>query len=162
MEKHPEFADTTDVFLQLGPNDASNVKLADYIANLTNMAKQALAYNPNIRVYVALMAPPVRCGYAWGTRNFSDVEGMKSTFYAYVKAILDDEVLPTICHIVPLYLNLDCTYDFPMTMVPRSARNPEMMRVCNDNVHPSKYGFYKFADVFYNAVVAESCDNKVK
>ena len=58
-------------------------------------------------------------------------------------------------NIIPIYLNLDNYNDFPKTTVTRSDRNPETYEVCNDNVHPSKYGFYKFADTFYCSILAK-------
>lgn len=161
IEKNPSFADLTDVTIQLGTNDIGNVPLPDYLANLRRMVESILDFRADIRVYLSLIPPPVRDGYAWGSRNFSDVLGMKDSAFAYVSAVMSDPWLSQHCYRIPLYLNLDCFCDFPKTMVPRSARNPEPVEVCDDNVHPAPCGFFKFADVYYNVLLAAN-QGKIK
>lgn len=56
--------------------------------------------------------------------------------------------------VAPIYLNLSGKYDFRTETVAESTRNPiEVVRQIN-NVHPSKYGYFKFADVYWSAIQA--------
>ena len=106
--------------------------------------------NQSIKVFVCVPSPVVNDGYAYGTRNYVDVQYSKNHLFECGKHLIEN-VKNAMC--VPIYQNLDCYNDFPKTEVAFSARNPDKHTVCNDNVHPSKYGFYKFADTLYCAIL---------
>jgi hypothetical protein len=51
--------------------------------------------------------------------------------------------------ITPMYLNVDRYHDYPTVEEQESQRNPTLVVRQTNNVHPSRYGYYKFADVYY-------------
>lgn len=152
MTNNPSFSDVTDVILQLGNNDIDYLTKEQYVANMQTLVDNIKSYSSNINVYVCIPSSPVNDGYAWGIRNYTDINYIKDKIFDYGKALMEQIQNATI---IPIYLNLDNYNDFPKTTVARSDRNPETYEVCNDNVHPSKYGFYKFADAFYCSIVAK-------
>ena len=152
MTNNPSFSDVTDVILQLGNNDVDYLTKEQYVANMQTLVDNIKSYNSNINVYVCIPSSPVNDGYAWGIRNYTDINYNKDKIFDYGKALMEQIQNATI---IPIYLNLDNYNDFPKTTVARSDRNPETYEVCNDNVHPSKYGFYKFADAFYCSILAK-------
>lgn len=154
IRNNTDFSDVTDVVIQLGTNDATGrVSKDNYATNIQYMADNIHTFNQNIRVYICIAPPNVKDGYAWGIRNFSDRLSMKNNLFDYGKALYESI---TNAVLIPTYLNLDCYNDFPKTKVALSARNPEEITVCNDNVHPTKYGFYKIADSIYNAILGKA------
>ncbi len=156
MGKHPEFADVTDLFIQLGTNDAGAVTTEDFVKNLRFMFDSVKAFNPDIRLYLLIVPPNTSCGYGWGNINCSDTLSLKNILFDYAVALYEaawEDVT-----LIPLFLNLDCFYDFPHKEIPRSVRNPELMTVCCDNVHPAPCGFYKMADTTYGAILGRFSD----
>ena len=150
MGNNTSFNDVTDVFIQLGNNDADKMTKEQYVSNIQYIIDDIHKYNSSIKVFVCIPSPIVNDGYAYGTRNYVDIQYSKNHLFDCGKHLMEN-VKNAIC--VPIYQNLDCYNDFPKTEVPFSARNPDKHTVCNDNVHPSKYGFYKFADTLYCAIL---------
>lgn len=150
MNNNASFNDVTDVFIQLGNNDADKMTKEQYVSNIQYIIDDIHKYNSSIKVFVCVPSPVVNDGYAYGTRNYVDVQYSKNHLFECGKHLIEN-VKNAIC--VPIYQNLDCYNDFPKTEVAFSARNPDKHTVCNDNVHPSKYGFYKFADTLYCAIL---------
>lgn len=150
MNNNTSFNDVTDVFIQLGNNDADKMTKEQYVSNIQYIIDDIHKYNSSIKVFVCVPSPVVNDGYAYGTRNYVDVQYSKNHLFECGKHLIEN-VKNAIC--VPIYQNLDCYNDFPKTEVAFSARNPDKHTVCNDNVHPSKYGFYKFADTLYCAIL---------
>jgi lysophospholipase L1-like esterase len=55
-------------------------------------------------------------------------------------------------YVAPIYLNINRMTDFNTETVAESSRNPmEVTRQIN-GVHPSKYGYFKFADVYWSVL----------
>lgn len=150
MDNNTSFSDVTDVFVQLGNNDADKMTKEQYVSNIQYIVDDIHKYNSNIKVFVCVPSPVVNDGYAYGTRNYVDVQYSKNHLFACGKHLMEN-IKNAVC--VPIYQNLDCYNDFPKTEVAFSARNPDKHTVCNENVHPSKYGFYKFADTLYCAIL---------
>lgn len=150
MNNNTSFNDVTDVFIQLGNNDADKMTKEQYVSNIQYIVDDIHKYNSNIKVFVCIPSPVVNDGYAYGMRNYVDIQYSKNHLFECGKHLMEN-VKNAIC--VPIYQNLDCYNDFPKTEVAFSARNPDKHTVCNDNVHPSKYGFYKFADTLYCAIL---------
>ena len=150
MNNNTSFNDVTDVFIQLGNNDADKMTKEQYVSNIQYIIDDIHKYNSNIKVFVCVPSPVVNDGYAYGIRNYVDVQYSKNHLFECGKHLMEN-VKNAIC--VPIYQNLDCYNDFPKSEVAFSARNPDKHTVCNDNVHPSKYGFYKFADTLYCAIL---------
>lgn len=150
MNNNTSFNDVTDVFIQLGNNDADKMTKEQYVSNIQYIIDDIHKYNSSIKVFVCVPSPVVNDGYAYGTRNYVDVQYSKNHLFECGKHLMEN-IKNAVC--VPIYQNLDCYNDFPKTEVAFSARNPDKHTVCNDNVHPSKYGFYKFADTLYCAIL---------
>lgn len=150
MNNNTSFNDVTDVFIQLGNNDADKMTKEQYVSNIQYIIDDIHKYNSSIKVFVCVPSPVVNDGYAYGTRNYVDVQYSKNHLFECGKHLMEN-IKNAVC--VPIYQNLDCYNDFPKTEVAFSARNPDKQTVCNDNVHPSKYGFYKFADTLYCAIL---------
>lgn len=151
ITNNPTFSDVTDVFILLGTNDFTGTGIETRYKTITDSIK---AYNSNIRIHCMLPPPPVRDGYAWGTRNYINYLTFKNYMFNTAKKIktLYDGVSGY--SIIPVNANLDCKYDFPQTTVAVNSRNPQQITVLNDNVHPSKYGYYRFADAIYGDIIA--------
>lgn len=150
MNNNTSFNDVTDVFIQLGNNDADKMTKEQYVSNIQYIVDDIHKYNSNIKVFVCIPSPVVNDGYAYGTRNYVDVQYSKNHLFDCGKHLME-KIKNAIC--VPIYQNLDCYNDFPKAEVSFSARNPDKHTVCNENVHPYKYGFYKFADTLYCAIL---------
>ena len=63
-----------------------------------------------------------------------------------------DEISTNI-YVSEVYFNIDTKYDFPTKIIQVSARNPKEITIQDNNVHPNKYGYLKFADVYYNNLI---------
>ena len=150
MNNNASFNDVTDVFIQLGNNDADKMTKEQYVSNIQYIIDDIHKYNSSIKVFVCVPSPVVNDGYAYGTRNYVDVQYSKNHLFECGKHLMEN-IKNAVC--VPIYQNLDCYNDFPKIEIAFSARNPDKHTVCNDNVHPSKYGFYKFADTLYCAIL---------
>lgn len=150
MDNNTSFSGVTDVFVQLGNNDADKMTKEQYVSNIQYIVDDIHKYNSSIKVFVCVPSPVVNDGYAYGTRNYVDVQYSKNHLFECGKHLMEN-IKNAVC--VPIYQNLDCYNDFPKTEVAFSARNPDKHTVCNENVHPSKYGFYKFADTLYCAIL---------
>ena len=151
MTNNPTFSDVTDVFVLLGTNDGNS---ANFESNYSAIISSIKAYNSSIRVHCMLPIPPARDGYAFGTRNYYSYLTFKDYMFNNAKIIKTLYDGQNGYSVVPINVNLDCWYDFPKTEVAVNSRNPQQVTVLNDNVHPSKYGYYRFADVLYADIVA--------
>jgi hypothetical protein len=127
----------------------------DLEANFTAlkiMIDSVHAYDANLPIVLSLVTPPASqdgCGYTNGLQNsFELKQALLNTVKRYIQDY--DEVNDySFVHLAPLYFNLDCKRDFPTVEQAASARNPEIVTRQANNVHPSKYGYLKFADVYY-------------
>ena len=151
MTNNSTFNDVTDVFVLLGANDGASTT---YIANIQSICESIKTYNSNIKIHVMLPIPPIRSGYAWGTRSYTNYMTFKGYMFDKAKQLITAYDSTNGYTIVPINANLNCYYDFPQTEVAVNSRNPQLIPVGNDNVHPSKYGYYRFADVVYSDIVA--------
>lgn len=151
MTNNPSYSDVTDVFILLGTNDGAG---STFAANYKTICDSIKAYNSNIRIHCMLPIPPIKSGYAFGVRNYIDYLTYKAYLFNSAKKIVFAYDGESGYFIVPVMANVDCYYDFPQTEVAVNSRNPQLVPVGNDNVHPSKYGYYRFSDVIYSDIVA--------
>lgn len=151
MENHAEFNDVTDVFILLGTNDGYGTGFETRYQTICESIK---AYRSGIRIHCMLPVPPIRSGYAYGIRNYMNYMIPKNQMLNLDKKILVLYGSTNGYSIIPTHANLNCYYDFPQTEVPANSRNPQLIPVGNDNVHPSKYGYYRFSDVIYADIIA--------
>lgn len=151
MGNHAEFNDVTDVFILLGTNDGYGTGFETRYQTICESIK---AYRSGIRIHCMLPVPPIRSGYAYGIRNYMSYMISKNQMLNLDKKILVLYGSTSGYSIIPTHANLNCYYDFPQTEVPVNSRNPQLIPVGNDNVHPSKYGYYRFSDVIYADIIA--------
>lgn len=153
MTNNPAFNDVTDVFILLGPNDGNS---STFITNIQTMCNSIKEYNSNIKIHLMLPIPPIRSGYAWGVRNSINVITFKNYMFEHCKELINTFDGVSGYSVIATNLNIDCWYDFPKTEVQANMRNPELIEVGNDNVHPNRYGYYRLADMIYADIIANS------
>jgi hypothetical protein len=151
ITNNPSYSDVTDVFILLGTNDGFGTNFAPNYKAICDSIK---AYNSNIRIHCMLPIPPIKSGFAFGVRNYMDYLTFKGYLFNSAKKIVTAYDGENGYYVVPVMANLDCYYDFPQMEVAVNSRNPQLVPVGNNNVHPSKYGYYRFSDVIYADIVA--------
>lgn len=136
------------IFLNLGTNGAGYVNRT--VAAISEMITSIHAYDDTIPICVSLITPPAtQNGWTYvapgGSAGQFAVEQM-----ALIKRYLAeyDGVINNV-YVSPVYFNLDRYHDYNTAEFPASARNPEIVIRQTNNVHPSKYGYLKFADVYW-------------
>lgn len=129
------------VFVNLGTNGTVNPTAE------INAIKTIIA---SIRAYsaiVPIVVSAIPCGNA--TQNqYADIY---LTQIRELQVAEFDGVMSNV-YIAPIYLNINRETDWKTETVAESARNPvEVTRQIN-SVHPSKYGYYKLADVYWSVI----------
>jgi hypothetical protein len=139
------FSNVDYVFINLGTNmDGATVsEMAD---DLDEMVTSIHTYDSNIRVGV--WTPPPR-GIN-GTGNLVDNDRTLDKCEAIIGKFAGRTSERV--YVVPVTLNVDPYWDFPMQEVDASSRNTHKMWVITDNTHPSNAGYFKMADVIYNYI----------
>ncbi len=141
------------VCIGLGTNGVTAISAN--VDGINAMIDSIHAYNPDIKVFVALITPPA---IQDGWRSIQNTDEWKRQQLALVDAYITafgnrtDNV-----GIIPWYLAIHRDYDFPRVQVAESARNPIVITRANNNVHPSVYGYLKMADMLYNVLVSAIC-----
>lgn len=138
------------VFINLGTNDTSK-ELA--VEAIDEMIASIHAYNTNIKVVISLINPPVGTQDGWGLGK--GVNGTRDIYkrkqLGFVKDyILNYENREDNVDVASIYTAIDTMHDYDVITVTVSARNPMQVVRQNDTVHPSVYGYLKFADVYWN------------
>jgi lysophospholipase L1-like esterase len=140
------------VFINLGTNGAGN-----YSANLDAIDEILLsvrASSPNVPVLISLITPPA-------TQDGWDyvVPGGSAAQFAVQQITYNKACMARFgsresehIYLSPVYFNLDRYHDYPTEEVAVSARNPEIVTIQTNNIHPSKYGYFKFADVYWGMI----------
>lgn len=140
------FTSVDYVFIDLGAND-TNLSKTDLLKYYDEMIASIKAYNSSIVVCVNLQEGAC---LAEVTDNQIYYQG-KATLNKIVKNLIEkyDNRTAENIFVVPNYLNLDLYYDFNFTEEPVNYRNPKLVSKCTDPIHPSQYGYYKKADIYY-------------
>lgn len=142
------YSDVDAVCIGLGTNGVTAVSAN--VDGINTMIESIHAYDPGIKVLVALITPPA---IQDGWRSIQNADEWKrqqlELVDAYIKAFAGriDNV-----DVVPWYIAIHRDYDFPRVQVAESARNPVIITRVNNNVHPSVYGYLKMADMLYNVL----------
>ena len=141
--------DTPDIVcIGLGTNGGSAS-----IADIQTMVNSIHEYNNGIPVLISLITPPAGqdgCGYLVGMQN---ADLLKTDFLDVVESYINSYEDGDNTDIVALYFQLDREHDFDVVNVSASARNPEIIPIQANNVHPSIYGYLHFADAYYNRIL---------
>ena len=113
-------------------------------------------YNSEIPIIVSLVTPPATqdgCGINNKTQSSKGLKrALLQVVEHYIKTY-DDNPEYSFVYCAELYFALDCKRDYNTVEQPASARNPMIVTRQNNNVHPSVYGYLKYADVYYNNLV---------
>ena len=129
------------VFINLGTNGTSNPNAE--IQAITGMIESIRAYSANVPIVVSAIP-----GGNATQGNYQDT----ILTAVRVKQLEAFDGTMTNVYIAPIYLNLNRDTDFNTETVAESERNPvEVVRQI-EGVHPSKYGFWKFADVYWSVI----------
>ena len=139
--------DTPDwVFLQVGINDTWRpMNGTTTIGNLQTIINSIKSFDSNIKVGIGLVCPPYLGEY--GLNNSYDHLkriNINETIINTFKNKESDNVF-----IVPINVNLDCIYNFPMTTTTINSRNTETIKKCSDDTHPANSGYYQISDSYY-------------
>lgn len=90
MNNNTSFNDVTDVFIQLGNNDADKMTKEQYVSNIQYIVDDIHKYNSNIKAFVCIPSPVVNDGYAYGTRNYVDVQYSKNHLFECGKHLMEN------------------------------------------------------------------------
>lgn len=124
--------------------------------------RKLIEHNSNIVIIVTgrVMCSPNGLGMAGGLSYngrylYKDSWSHNAGLWDYNRSLesysLEEEFVNNV-HYVDANIQLDSEYNFPYTNKNVNRRNTELKeRIGEDNVHPSKYGYWQISDVFYNA-----------
>ena len=139
------------VCIALGTN--GRVDGVDDVATIVNSIH---AYDADMPVLVTLLSPPAYqdgCGYHTGLQSASKLKNeLLATNVEYIDEY-DSNASRSYTDVVNLSFALDREYDYDTAEVAASARNPKLIEIQTNNVHPSTYGFLHFADSFYGKLL---------
>ena len=139
------------VCLNLGTNDAGSED--DAIEALDIMIASIHDYDPNIQVLVSLItssATQTGWGYYAG---LSTREQFESRAFDLKTSYLANYENKNKVDVSELCVCIDSDNDFDEIQVPASSRNPKLITIQTNNVHPNIYGYLKMADVLYNNIL---------
>lgn len=162
MTQHPTFADATDVFILSGANDAG-WGVTNYMTNMKKIVNNIKSYNESatnpLRIHLLI---PVTCcviGYGYGSRSNESGYEHRYRCIALANALINEYKNDNDVILTPIHVDLDPVNDFPTTTVAASDHNPTLVTVGNDNVHPSKYGYFGIASTIFGDIVANCQSN---
>lgn len=140
------FSGVDIVCLNLGTNGVSSDKT---VPGLEIMIDSIHAYDPNIIILVSLITPSAS-QTGWGYyAGLSSGQTFDIAAFNLRKAYIENFEGETNLDVTEPYFNIDTEYDFTSEEVAASSRNPVLMSIQTNNVHPSIYGYLKMADVYY-------------
>ena len=141
------------VCINLGTNGVTNDNNRTTDA-IDMMIESIHAYDPNVIVLVSLITPPAS-QEGWGMRvvGNSTAAKFRKDEIALIKKYKEKYEGKSNVDVTEVYIALDCDHDFPTITEAVSARNPTQIVRQNNNVHPSDFGYLKFADVYYNNIL---------
>lgn len=139
------------VCIALGTNGRT-----DGVSALQTMVNSIHSYDANMPILITLVSSPADqngCGNHTGLQSSADLKvQILDTNESYISEY-DNNASRPYADIVNLAFALDYEYDYPTTQIAASARNPELITIQNNNVHPSQYGYLHFADSFYGKLL---------
>lgn len=152
LTDNPSFADLTDVFILSGPNDYNAQSRVDtnYRANYKTITDSIKAAKPGVRVHC--MIPVTLNGQASnGGTEF------RFTMMTFGRAVMDmyggreNEGY----YVIPVHVNLDAQRDLGLTEAAATDRNPTVVQIASDPLHPCSYGYYSMADMIFAHIKAK-------
>lgn len=137
------------VFLNLGTNGAYQYN--DNIDGINEIITSIRVSSATVPILISLITPgATQDGFTYISHGSSatqfDVQQM-TLVKRYITEYDGRE--SEYIYLSPVYFNLDRYHDFNTAEFAVSARNPELVTRQIDNVHPSHYGYLKFADVYW-------------
>lgn len=140
------------VSIYLGTN--ADPTIDDTINYLDTMIESIHEYNPNVKILINTMHESAGQDGCGNHNQLQNAQEMRNDRLNKTSRILEEyttghaNVYPT-----TLYFNVDGEHDYATVVQPLSSRNPNTIVRQNNNVHPSVYGYLKFADVIYNKMI---------
>ena len=136
------------VFLNLGTNGVEQPD--NTVTAIKGMIASIHAYDSTIPVLVSLITPPAtQDGFTYASHGSFALKFEIYQRKLNERYIAEFDGVMTNVYVSPVYFNLDRYHDFNTQQFPVSARNPELVTLQTNNIHPSQYGYYKFADVYW-------------
>lgn len=139
------------VCINLGTNGVTS---SATIPAIDEMIQSIHQYDSNIKIIVSLITQGatqtgfgINVGIMSGSQFDYDAITLVKQYIAKYDGV-DENV-----DVSELYFCLDKLNDFDTRTEAVSARNPNTRTVQTNNVHPNKYGYLKFADVYYNNIL---------
>ena len=140
------------IMINLGTNSVHHAD--DTVSAIDEMISSIHNYDSNIKIIVSLITPPATQNGCGHHNNMFDANAWKKSELNMVRAYKENyNDSANNIYLSEPYINLDRLYDFATVTIPVSSRNPETFVCQNNNVHPSTYGYLKFADTYYNNLV---------
>jgi hypothetical protein len=129
------------VFINLGTNGTVNPQAE--INAIKTIITSIRAYSATVPIVVSAIAP----GNATQNRY---VDIYLTQIRELQIAEFDGEMSNV--WVAPIYLNINRETDWKTQVVAESSRNTLEVTRQIDSVHPSKYGYYKFADIYWSVI----------
>jgi hypothetical protein len=132
------------VIIDLGAND-NNYAWSELQRDYDYLINSIHAYDANIKICLSLQE-----GHSMMQMNTSTFQQSKLQHDLNLNLInyYDGRESEKI-YLLPQHMNVDPLNDYQTTMAVISNRNPTQIAKCTDIVHPSNYGYYKIADMYY-------------
>lgn len=138
------------VFINLGTNDwirgdyNTESDIIQYYNLIINSIKK---FDQNIKIGIWL--PPTRAMMDYEDKTAIDKSlASQEIFIKNYDNRENDNIF-----LVPVYFNIDPEHDYKYKIEQISARNSDFTQIyCLDNIHPSKSGYNKIADVMYTYI----------
>lgn len=145
------------VCIGLGTNglEASDAKVKNTTDALQIMIDSIREYSPTVKILIALTPPPATQDGTGKHAHLQSAADLKRAEMMQVKKYLEmwQNTSDANLDVIELYFHIDRQRDFNTVTEAASFRNPEQVTRQNNNVHPSNYGYLKFADAYYNRIL---------
>lgn len=142
------------VIIGLGTNGSNY--LTYMVEGLDRMISSIREYDANVPIIISLVSMPATQDGVGKNNNMQNAEILRQRLFnvnrKYLEKYEDNVDYPNV-YLAEVYFNLDCKRDFNTVIETASQRNPMEVVRQNNNVHPSVYGYLKFADVYFANLV---------
>lgn len=139
------------VSIYLGTNADSSFDVT--IQNLHDMIDSIHDYDSDIIVLINTFHEPAGQNGCGNHNGLQCSQALRNSHLIRNEKIMKEFYGETNVEVSTLYFNVDGEHDYPTVTQPLSSRNPETIVRQNNNVHPSVYGYLKFADSIYNQLL---------
>lgn len=141
------------VSIYLGTNADTSFDVT--IENLNAMIESIHDYDANIKILINTFHEAAGQDGCGNHNGLLSSQVLRNTRLNNTRLLLYEYESNNHVNVYPttLYFNVDGEHDYSTVQQPLSSRNPETVVRQNNNVHPSVYGYLKFADSIYNQML---------